>query len=141
MQTAVLSSTYSKALFTMSYLVSFQLKKVLNCMGEEGEPKSGRGLAPKAIIKFNSFFKQNLVKLLVEEANRDALCPEALNAPKFSVCFTDLAEYLNLKDDVLAKLAEIESERMQESYMSYSRPMRTPLVPQDESIIEDPRNE
>jgi len=33
--------------------------------------KSSRGLTAAAVMKFNNFFKQNLVTLLVEEARRD----------------------------------------------------------------------
>jgi len=56
------------------------------------------------VIKFNNFFKQNLVKILVEEAKRDHLGSGAIDAPKYSVCFTDLAEFLGLKEDVMEKV-------------------------------------
>ena len=63
----------------MSYLVAFQLKKVLKSMAEpyEEEDPTGvrqiilRGLPPTSVIKFNNFFKQHLVNLLAEEAARD----------------------------------------------------------------------
>ncbi len=101
----------------MSYLVSFQLKKILGtsqglAMSNSNmddsrcdDSRSARGLTPSAVMKFNNFFKQNLVKLLVEESLRDQLSDEANEAPKYSVCFTDLAEFLNLKDEVMLKVA------------------------------------
>ena len=69
-----------------------------------------RGLSASAVIKFNNFFKQNMIKLLVEESRRDQLCPEANLAPKYSVCFSDLAEFLGLKDEIMDKVAEIEDD-------------------------------
>ena len=33
-----------------------------------------------------------------------------VDAPKYSVCFSDLAEYLNLKDEVLDKVAQYDEE-------------------------------
>ena len=61
----------------MSYLVSFQLKKVFKAEHEEvsvaGDARAARGLSASAVIKFNNFFKQNLVKILVEETKRDHL--------------------------------------------------------------------
>ena len=62
------------------------------------------------MIKFNNFFKQHLVNLLAEEALRDPYCQSSFDAPKYSVCFLDLADYLHLKDDVLAKLEEKQKE-------------------------------
>ena len=35
------------------------------------ESRSMRGMTASAVMKFNNFFKQNLVKLLVDEARRD----------------------------------------------------------------------
>ena len=75
-----------------------------------GGSKSARGLAASAVLKFNNFFKQNLVKLLVEEDRRDQLVPEMIEAPKYSVCFSDLAEYLNLKDEVQKKVTNYDDE-------------------------------
>ena len=76
---------------------------------EEDDPtgvrrKTMRGLPPSAVIKFNNFFKQHLVNLLAEEASRDPYCQASIDAPKYSVCFMDLAEFLNLKEDVFVKL-------------------------------------
>ena len=51
-----------------------------------------------------------MIKLLVEESRRDQLCPEANQAPKYSVCFSDLAEFLGLKDEIMDKVAEIEDD-------------------------------
>ena len=62
------------------------------------------------MLKFNNFFKQNLIKLLVEEDRRDQVSQEACEAPKFSVCFSDLAEFLGLKDEVMHKLAQFDDE-------------------------------
>ena len=43
-----------------------------------------------------------MVKILVEEARRDLhVSQEVRDAPKYSVCFMDLAEFLGLKEDVL----------------------------------------
>ena len=65
----------------MSYLVSFQLKKILTNQGgmscsnlddqSRDESRSMRGMTASAVMKFNNFFKQNLVKLLVDESHRD----------------------------------------------------------------------
>ena len=103
----------------MSYLVAFQLKKMLKQIAEcttEEVDSSGikrmilRGLPPSSVIKFNNFFKQNLVNLLAEEAARDPYCRSSFDAPKYSVCFMDLAEYLDLKDDVYSKLEEMQEQ-------------------------------
>ena len=107
----------------MSYLVAFQLKKVLKTLAapvlDEEDPTGEksiilRGLPPTSVIKFNNFFKQHLVSLLAEEAARDPYCQASIDAPKYSVCFMDLAEFLNLKDDVLAKLEEVQNEEHEE---------------------------
>ena len=79
-------------------------------VADDGGQKSSRGLSASAVIKFNNFFKHNLIKLLVEEARRDHFVPEMVEAPKYSVCFSDLAEYLNLKDEVLDKVAQYDEE-------------------------------
>ena len=68
---------------------------------------SVRGLAASAVIKFNNFFKQNMIKLFVEEAKRDQLSQEAMQAPKYTVCFLDLAEFLGLKDEIMDKVASM----------------------------------
>ena len=67
-------------------------------------PKSVRGLTAAAVLKFNNFFKQNLVTLLMEESRRDQRSQEAVDAPKYSVCFSDLAEFLDLKEEVSNKV-------------------------------------
>ena len=46
-----------------------------------------------------------MVKLFVEEARRDQLSLEAIKAPKYSVCFSDLADYLGLKEEIMDKVA------------------------------------
>ena len=69
--------------------------------GGESKSTSARGLTAATVLKFNNFFKFNLVKLLAEEARRDKFEPEMVEAPKYSVCFSDLAEYLNVKDEVM----------------------------------------
>lgn len=51
-----------------------------------------------------------MVKLLVEEQRRDLIGQEAVDAPKYSVCFSDLADFLGLKDEVFEKVAEIQEE-------------------------------
>eukprot|EP00354_Favella_ehrenbergii_P000797 CAMPEP_0170459270 /NCGR_PEP_ID=MMETSP0123-20130129/6024_1 /TAXON_ID=182087 /ORGANISM="Favella ehrenbergii, Strain Fehren 1" /LENGTH=119 /DNA_ID=CAMNT_0010723819 /DNA_START=276 /DNA_END=635 /DNA_ORIENTATION=+ len=76
--------------------------------GDDNRPL--RGLTASAVIKFNNFFKQNLVKLLVEEAKRDQIYQEAQQAPKYSVCFSDLALFLGLKDEVNEKVAQMEDD-------------------------------
>ena len=107
----------------MSYLVAFQLKKVLKTLAtpvpDENDPTGEesiilRGLPPTSVIKFNNFFKQHLVSLLAEEAVRDPYCQASIDAPKYSVCFMDLAEFLNLKDDVLVKLEEVKNQEHDE---------------------------
>ena len=115
----------------MSYLVSFQLKKIMQMQQsleqsaettgiDGGGSKSARGLAASAVLKFNNFFKQNLVKLLVEEDRRDQHVPEMIEAPKYSVCFSDLAEYLNLKDEVQKKVNNYDDEETVSSLQQYS---------------------
>ena len=69
-----------------------------------------RGLPPTSVLKFNNFFKQHLVNMLAEEAARDPYSQSSIDAPKYSVCFMDLAEFLNLKDDVFAKLEEMQND-------------------------------
>ena len=76
----------------------------------DDDSRSMRGLTASAVIKFNNFFKQNMIKLLVEEARRDELGQEANQAPKYSVCFNGLAEFLGLKEEIMEKVAEVEDE-------------------------------
>ena len=63
-----------------------------------------RGMSQASILKFNNFFKANLTKLLVEEEEREMRESDTNKAPKYSVCFMDLAEFLNIKDDIAAKI-------------------------------------
>ena len=46
----------------------------------------------------------------MEERKRDQMSQEAQEAPKYSVCFLDLAEFLGFKDEVTRKMAEHEDE-------------------------------
>ena len=133
----------------MSYLVSFQLKKIMQMQQsleqseanavDGGGSKSARGLAASAVLKFNNFFKQNLVKLLVEEDRRDQLVPEMIEAPKYSVCFSDLAEYLNLKDEVQKKVTNYDDEdKSVSSLQQYSYLQKTGEDRQTQVITEEP---
>ena len=36
-----------------------------------------------------------------------------MDAPKYSVCFSDLAEFLNLKKEVMDKVAQIEEDELE----------------------------
>lgn len=90
-------------------------------IGGDEDNRSVRGIAASAIIKFNNFFKQNMVKLLVEEGRRDQFCTEANQAPKYSVCFGDLADYLDLKDEILDKVAQEEDGDSINSVMHSAR--------------------
>ena len=104
-----------------------------------GGSKSARGLAASAVLKFNNFFKQNLVKLLVEEDRRDQLVPEMIEAPKYSVCFSDLAEYLNLKDEVQKKVTNYDDEdKSVSSLQQYSYLQKTGEDRQTQVITEEP---
>ena len=67
-------------------------------------------MTASAVIKFNNFFKQNLVKLIVEEGRRDLMGQQAIDAPKYSVCFSDLADFLGLREEVMERVAQIEEE-------------------------------
>lgn len=51
-----------------------------------------------------------MVKLFIEEGRRDQFSPEVLQAPKYSVCFSDLAEFLGLKNEILERVAQVEGE-------------------------------
>ena len=62
-----------------------------------------------------------MIKLLVEEGRRDQLCTEANRAPKYSVCFGDLAEYLGLKDEILDKVAQDDDDDSINSVMPSAR--------------------
>ena len=42
-----------------------------------------------------------------------------MEAPKYSVCFSDLADFLGLKHDVMDKVAHIEEEEEIESVASF----------------------
>ena len=71
-----------------------------------------KGIPPSQIIKFNNFFKQHLISMLHEEAARDPYNQSSFDAPKYSVCFMDLAEFLGLKEDVFSKLEETRNEEI-----------------------------
>ena len=48
--------------------------------------------------------------MMSEEAARDPYNQASFDAPKYSVCFMDLAEFLGLKEDVFTKLNETINE-------------------------------
>ena len=50
-------------------------------------------------MKFNSYFKLHLIKLLSEEALQKQI--GEVHAPKYSVCFMDLADTLGFKEEIL----------------------------------------
>ena len=50
--------------------------------------------------------------MLHEEAARDPYNQSSFDAPKYSVCFMDLAEFLGLKEDVYSKLEETRNEEI-----------------------------
>ena len=64
---AVLTSEYSKALFTLTYLIAYQLKKIFKKNQTDAELEEHRGMTPHSLSKFNSYFKTHLVKLLEDE--------------------------------------------------------------------------
>ena len=43
-------------------------------------------------------------------------------APKYSVCFMDLAEFLNIKDDIAAKIKALRDEKNLSDEASYISP-------------------
>ena len=62
--------------------------------------------------------------------------PEMVEAPKYSVCFSDLAEYLNLKDEVLDKVAQYDEE--DESVISLQQASHHQAVDRSSNIAEQP---
>ena len=48
-----------------------------------------------------------MIKLLSEEARRDPYSQESIDAPKYSTCFLDLAEFLGFKDEVMSKYHQV----------------------------------
>ena len=48
-----------------------------------------------------------MVNLYLEEARREQLAEDDANrnAPKYTVCFSDLAEFLGLKAEIMEKVA------------------------------------
>ena len=59
-----------------------------------------------------------------------------VDAPKYSVCFSDLAEYLNLKDEVLDKVAQYDEA--DESVISLQQASHHQAVDRSSNIAEQP---
>ena len=71
---------------------------------------------------------------MAEEARRDQFVPEMVEAPKYSVCFSDLAEYLNVKEEVMQKVAQYNQG--QESAFSLPPPLENPTIAEEQGSIE-----
>ena len=96
----LLSQSYAKALFTISYLVAFQMKKVLATYTTttSADKQSSSANAPEsadaalAMAKFNNFFKSSLITLTSLEVHGEEFDEGNQQAPpKYSVCFSELA--------------------------------------------------
>jgi len=95
-----MSHLYNKALFTLSYLVSLQLRKYMELFTQIANMRAEDLQDPdimlqkqqqiqKSVAKFKKHFKQNLKTLNDREVHKKV-------SPKFTICFSDLANYLGI---------------------------------------------
>lgn len=95
-----MSHQYNKALFTLSYLVCLQLRKYMEllnsiCLMKEADLQDAtimrqkREQILKSMEKFKRHFGSNLEQLTEREEYKNV-------SPKFSICFMDLASFLNI---------------------------------------------
>ena len=75
-----------KALFTLSYLISFELNKLLN------HPQVQKIVDLEHVMKFKSHFKKSLSIL---QADGNTINGGQQQSTNFSVCFLDLELFLN----------------------------------------------
>lgn len=96
----LLSKQYNKALFTLAYLVSLQLKKYMEALRQILTMKLEDLTDPElfahkqqklqtSLSKFKFHFQKNLADLVEREQSKGA-------SPKFTVCFMALASYLQI---------------------------------------------
>ena len=85
------SKRSAKALFTLAYMVSYELKKLLQM------PHVKQLLNPSNLSKFQSYFKQSIDVLLQDELSQH----QELGKKKirFSACFVELAKVLHIPLD------------------------------------------
>ena len=95
-----MSQQYNKALFTLAYLVSLQLRKYMEMFSsitkmkveDLKDPdimKSKQEQIQVSLDKFKKHFTKNLDQLNEKEVHKKV-------SPKFTVCFIDLASYLGI---------------------------------------------
>ena len=92
---------YNKALFTLSFLVSLQLRKYMELFTQISQMRPSDLADPNIIaqkqeqinqtlVKFKKHFTQNLDSLHQKEVHKKI-------SPKFTVCFMELGNYLGVK--------------------------------------------
>jgi len=88
----------AKALFTLAYIVSYELKKLLQI------PNVNLLLDPNHLDQFKHYFAKSIVQLIKEEINfgtstSSSICNTEFKKKKikYSTCFIELAETLGIK--------------------------------------------
>jgi len=88
-------------------------------------------MSSNSVSKYNSYFKQHLARMLAEET-RQKLTGK-LKAPKYSMCFLDLAEIFGLKHEAIAEASQIiEGETLKVKFEDKTED-RAPLFKLDDS--------
>ena len=72
--------------------------------------------------------------------------PEMMEAPKYSVCFSDLADYLNLKDEVQKRVKGYDSEdksliSLQHKTTENAENRQTPIITEEPIGEATPQND
>ena len=87
---------HDKSLFTLIYLLSFQLKKAIAELAKNGflqkDAASESEMTLTSLEKFKGYFQSNIQRLIKSEYLMKV--EEDSTNPKFSVCFVELATYL-----------------------------------------------
>ena len=102
-----MSHQYNKSLFTLSYLVSLQLRRYMDLVvsicnmriSDLTDPdilKQKQLQIGNSVSKFKKHFEKNLVDLNQREVNKKG-------GPKFTICFTDLAKFMGIDIQPICK--------------------------------------
>ena len=134
---------YNKALFTLSYLVSMQLRKYMELFNkltkmrvqDLQDPdimKQKQEQIQKSLDKFKKHFTVNLDALNLKELHKSV-------SPKFTVCFLDLASYLNIS---LRPIVESQESVQSSGVSQYDRQQPSVIKEEEENEgIEDGEEE
>lgn len=100
------SSLHEKPLFTLCYLLAYQVRKFIGLFEalkqETSTDKLMLDQIERAVHKFGKFFHNNLLKLLASEDQLPACRDKKV---KFSSCFVDLNSFL-ISNDIIKKTKE-----------------------------------